>query len=85
MVLTVRLEPELETRIEQVSRQKGVSKSEWVRQALKSQLHADERPDPYQAYLRIKAKSRARASGVGDLSTNARTYLRDKVRAKRAR
>jgi Arc/MetJ-type ribon-helix-helix transcriptional regulator len=89
MVLTVRLEPELEARIDQVSRRKGVSKSEWVRQALKTQLESEARPSAYELYLKVIQEAGLNEtpgeSGPSDLSARHREMLRKKLRAKHRR
>ena len=89
MVLTVRLEPELEARIDQVSRRKGVSKSEWVRQALKTQLESEAQPSAYELYLKVLEEAgldgAAESAGRTDLSANHRKIFREKLRAKHRR
>jgi Arc/MetJ-type ribon-helix-helix transcriptional regulator len=89
MVLTVRLEPELEARIDQVSRRKGVSKSEWVRQALKTQLESEAHPSAYELYLKVIQESGLNGgdeeAGPSDLSARHREILRKKLRAKHRR
>ena len=89
MVLTVRLEPELEARIDQISRRKGVSRSEWVRQALKTQLATEAHPSAYELYLKVMHDSGLNGGdeegGPADLSARHREILRDKLRAKHRR
>ena len=89
MVLTVRLEPELEARIDQVSRRKGVSKSEWVRQALKTQLESEGSPSAYELYLKVMQEAALsgaeKKGGPTGLSERHREIFRKKLRAKHRR
>jgi len=88
MALTVRLEPELDARIAQASRRKGVTKSEWVRQALTTQLEAETALSPYEIYLQVTRDAGLDDEsdrGPSDLSTSHRRILREKLRAKHRR
>ena len=89
MALTVRLDPEMEARIAQVSRRRGVSKSEWVRQALKTQLASEQQPNAYELYLQViqqlGLEEPSEPQGASDLSVSHRRRLGEKLRAKHRR
>jgi predicted transcriptional regulator len=89
MVLTVRLEPEMEARIDQISRHKGISKSEWVRRAVKTQLESEAQPSAYDLYIKVMQEAglddTADQAIRTDLSSNHRKIFREKLRAKHRR
>ena len=89
MVLTVRLEPELEARIAQISRHKGISKSEWVRRAVKTQLESEAQPSAYDLYIKVMQEAgldiTANRAIRTELSASHRKIFRDKLRAKHRR
>jgi Arc/MetJ-type ribon-helix-helix transcriptional regulator len=89
MALTVRLDPEMEARIAQVSKRRGVSRSEWVRAALRTQLASEGQCNAYKIYLQVMQamgldETRA-PTGVSDLSVNQRELYGQKIRAKHRR
>jgi len=79
MALSVRLDPELETLIEQEARRLGVSKSDFVKDALERSLG---RKNP--ADLLEKVRSGV-ASGDPDLSESVSEKMKAKVHEKHSR
>jgi Arc/MetJ-type ribon-helix-helix transcriptional regulator len=89
MALTVRLDPEMEARIAQVSKRRGVSRSEWVREALRTQLASEGQPNAYEIYLQVMQAmgldETPAPTGASDLSVNHRELYGQKIRAKHRR
>jgi len=79
MALSVRLDPELETLVEQEARRLGVSKSDFVKDALERSLG---RKNP--ADLLEKVRSGV-ATGDPDLSESVSDKLKTKVHEKHSR
>lgn len=86
MTLTVRLEPELQSRLERYCRKHGVTKSRVITELLIERLSV--RPgDDRSLYERAREYGLVGgfSSGKGDLSENRKRYLKAKLRAKHAR
>ncbi len=83
MAISLRLDRQLEKRLEQACRLAGISKSEYVRRCLEKELEAaDHRPSPYELAKDFIPKE---GSGKGDLARNAEKYLREIIREKARR
>lgn len=76
MALSVRLEPALETRLEEEARKLGISKSEFVKDALERTLGIKNPAD-----LLTQARS-GKPMGNAKASANVRSSVRKKIRAK---
>jgi len=86
MTVTVRLVPELRHQLETYCRKHGVSKSHVITELLRERLSGPSRgaKTAYQL-AREFGLIGAFSSGKGDLAENRKRYLREKLRAKRAR
>lgn len=76
MAMSVRLDPTLETRVEQESRRLGVSKSEFVKDALERVLGLKNPADL------LKAVRSGKAMGNPQASLNVSARMKAKLRAK---
>ena len=79
MALSVRLEPDLEARIEQEARRLGVSKSEFVKDALERTLGFK---NPSELLDKVRTGN---PSGNPNLSESVSTQMKNKLRAKHSR
>jgi hypothetical protein len=80
MAISLRLEKDLEKRLEDAARLAGVSKSEFVRRCVQSALDDDDsRPSPYELAKDLIPPT---GSGRGDLARNAEQYLKEMLREK---
>lgn len=77
MTLSVRLDPELEARIDAESRRRGVTKSEVVKDALERVLGLK---NPHELLQQVRSGARMRRP---DASTATGAGLKAKLRAKR--
>lgn len=86
MTLTVRLEPELQSRLERYCKKHGVTKSHVITELLMKRLSVPS-GDNRSLYERAREYGLVGgfASGKGDLSANRKRYLTEKLRAKHAR
>jgi Arc/MetJ-type ribon-helix-helix transcriptional regulator len=85
MTLTVRLPADLEKLVDEISLRRGMSKSDWVREALRLQAANETGPNPHAAYLEVIGTKKREGSGRGNLSRDAKRLVREKVRAKHHR
>jgi RHH-type transcriptional regulator, rel operon repressor / antitoxin RelB len=83
MTISVRLDDELEKQLAGFSRQSGVSKSQIIKESLRQYLAT--RTQPKTAYELGEDLFGKHDSGLGDLSTHRKQYLKAKLHAKRAR
>ncbi|MDP2821872.1 MAG: CopG family transcriptional regulator [Sulfuritalea sp.] len=83
MTLSVRLDPLLESRVEQEARRRGISKSEFVKEALERVLGAR---DPYALLQQVRnaADYAAAEPGSTNYSENVSAQVKAKLRAKRS-
>lgn len=79
-MITLRLDPTLEQKINNVAKHLGLSKSELVRRSLVEYIGKLEKPNAWEAGQDLFGKF---ASGKGNLSTNRKEILKEKLRAKR--
>lgn len=77
MALSVRLEPEIETRIEQEARRLGITKSEFVKDALERVLGLKKNPSELLKQIRSGTPL-----GSADTSENVSQKVRSKLREK---
>ncbi len=76
MTLTVRLAPELETRLEQEAQRMGISKSAFVKDTLECVLGLK---NPAQLLQQVRS---GKPVGASDLSTQVQQRVRAKLREK---
>jgi RHH-type rel operon transcriptional repressor/antitoxin RelB len=83
MALSVRLDPLLESRVEQEARRLGISKSEFVKEALERVLGTR---DPYELLKQVRnaADYAAAEPGTTSYSENVSAQVKAKLRAKRS-
>lgn len=83
MVMSVRLDPVLESRVEQEARRRGITKSEFVKEALERVLGSR---DPYQLLQQVRnaADYAAAEPAPVDYSANVSANVKAKLRAKRS-
>ena len=79
-MITLRLDPALEQAIERTARNLGLSKSDLVRKSISEYLARMDAPTPWEAGNDLFGRY---SSGVGDLSSGRREWVKDKIRAKR--
>ena len=81
MTVSVRLDDYTARRLEEVARQKGISKSEVIRQCLSDYLgNRQHQLSPWELGKDLFGRS---ASGRGDLSRESKQIVKEKTRAKR--
>lgn len=78
-MITLRLDPQLEQTINQVAYQMGISKSELIRKSITNFLGTLDKPSAWELGNDVFGKY---ASGQNDLSSNRKTLIKDKVKAK---
>ena len=78
-MITLRLDPQLEQTINQVSHQMGVSKSELIRKSITTFLDTLEKPSAWELGNNVFGKY---ASGQDDLSSNRKILIKEKIKAK---
>ncbi len=78
MALSVRLDPILESRVEQESRRLGISKSDLVKDALEARLGLK---NPYELLLQVRSET---PMGRPSASENTGSGLKAVLRAKRS-
>jgi Predicted DNA-binding protein with an HTH domain len=87
VTLTVRLNPELENRIDAIAKQQGLTKSQWVRQLIEQKLKEELALHPMTPYQMAEELGLVGCieGGPEDLAANAKKYITEKLRAKRSR
>ena len=78
-MITLRLDPKLEKTINDTAHRPGLSKSELIRKSVTAYLDKLEKPSPWELGSGIIGKY---ASGKGNLSTDRKAFLKEKIRAK---
>lgn len=78
-MITLRLDPQLEQTINQVAYQMGISKSELIRKSITNFLGTLDKPSAWELGNDVFGKY---ASGQNDLSSNRKTLIKDKIKAK---
>jgi negative regulator of replication initiation len=73
-MMTLRIDEELEQKIEHASVNLGISKSELLRRSVQEFIAGISKPDPWEVGKDLFGKHR---SGRHDLSTNRKTIIRD--------
>lgn len=79
-MITLRLDPQLEQTINELARQMGVSKSELIRRSIAEYVDKIERPSAWELGSDVFGKY---ASGKSNLSSDRKTLVKEKIRAKR--
>jgi hypothetical protein len=81
MTVSLRLDDQTAQRLEEIARQKGVSKSDVIRQCLAEYLGHQQPPlSPWELGKDLFGRS---GSGRGDLSRKSDQIVREKIRAQR--
>lgn len=80
-MITLRLDPKLEQRINNAAKHLGVSKSELVRKSLVEYIGKLSKQNAWEAGQELFGKY---ASGNNDLSTNRKVLLKEKLSNKKA-
>lgn len=75
--ITVRLPEHLESRLGAFARERGIARSEVVREALRSYLEGPARPTAARPYDRIRELSGIAHGGPSDLAPRHREYLEE--------
>ncbi len=79
-MITLRLDPKLEQSIQNTARILGVTKSELIRKSVSDYLAKLSKPSPWELGENLFGKY---SSGLGNLSTDRKSLLKTKIRAKR--
>lgn len=79
-MITLRLDSELEQQINNIAHQMGISKSELIRKSVKDFIGKFEQPTPWASGKDIFGKY---ASGNENLSSDRKTIVKKKIKAKR--
>ena len=79
-MITLRLDPDLEKEISTVAKNIGITKSDLIRQSLIEYLGKLERPNAWELGKDFFGRY---SSGLGNLSVDRKTILKEKIRAKR--
>lgn len=79
-MITLRLDPKLEQRINITAKNLGLTKSELIRKSINEYLGNLETPSPWELGKKHFGKY---SSGSGNLSTDRKELIKDKLRAKR--
>lgn len=86
MMLTVRLRPELEGRIQTLAKREGLTKSQWVRRLIEEGLKEKRDEHPLTSYQLAQELGLVGCiEGEPDLAANSKKYLMGKLRARRSR
>ena len=80
-MITLRLEPKLEQRINRAAENLGMTRSELIRQSIKGYLGEIGEQNAWQLGQDLFGQC---SSGRGNLSTDRKKLIKDKVRNKRA-
>lgn len=79
-MITLRLDPQLEQMINQVSHELNISKSELIRKSINDFLAKLEKPSPWELGNELFGQY---ASGRHDLSKNRKKLIKEKIKAKK--
>jgi len=79
-MITLRLDPKLERSIQNTAKSLGLSKSELIRKSIHAFLAGLGEPNPWELGKEMFGKY---SSGHGNLSTDRKALMKDKIRAKR--
>ena len=79
-MITLRLDPKLEQDINNTSKNLGLSKSELIGKSIKEYLGKLKQPGAWEVGKDLFGKY---SSGLGDLSTNRKELVKNKIKAKR--
>ncbi len=79
-MITLRLDPQLENKVNNVARLLGVSRSELVRRSVSDYLTKIKKTSPWEAGKELFGRY---SSGQNDLAQNRKKIMREKILAKR--
>ncbi len=87
MTLTVRLTPHLQEQLDRYCKARSITKTHVITELLSEHLSASSKGglSPYELARKFGVVGSFASAGPGDLAQNRKTYLRDKLRAKRPR
>ena len=78
-MLTLRLDEKLENQVKTTASQLGISKSELIRISVSEYIQKQQKPNAWESGKDLFGKH---ASGKGDLSTNRKILMKEKIKAK---
>lgn len=81
-MLTLRLNKELENQVTTTASLLGISKSELIRISVTEYIQKQQKPNAWELGRELFGKH---SSGKGDLSTNRKTLIKEKIKAKHQR
>ena len=83
-MISVRIKPELEEELQQASKANGLSKSAYIRNIIEEKLQQEKEMNrtPWELGKSVFGKE---GSGRNDLSSNRKSILKEKLRAKTGR
>lgn len=79
-MITLRLDPKLEQTINNIAQQMGISKSELIRKSITEFIDKLDKPSPWALGSDVFGKY---ASGKDNLSSDRKSLIKEKIRAKR--
>ena len=78
-MITLKLEPEIESAVNRTAKTLGLTKSELIRQSINQYLDTVKRQNPWEAGKELLGKY---SSGYGNLSLERKAFLKGKIKAK---
>ena len=79
-MITLRLDPKLERTINNIAHQMGISKSELIRKSITEFIDKLDKPSPWELGNDVFGKY---SSGKDNLSSERKSLIKEKIRAKR--
>lgn len=79
-MITLRLDPKLEQQLNNTAKNLGVTKSELIRKSISEYLGKLQHPSAWEIGEEVFGKY---SSGLGNLSSNRKELMKNKLRAKR--
>ncbi|MEA3548446.1 MAG: CopG family transcriptional regulator [Thermodesulfobacteriota bacterium] len=79
-MITLRLDPKLEQAVNNTAKNLGLTKSELIRKSIHNYLGTLNKPNAWETGKDLFGKY---SSGLGDLSTNRKELIKNKIRAKK--
>jgi len=84
-MMSIRLDPETESKLAEICARKGVSKSACVRMALERFIAAEQSADPHAVLMEVRARYRLTGGERTDKAERHSELLKEKLRAKHRR
>lgn len=79
-MVTVRLDPALEQQVDEIAKDIGLTRSEFIRKSILHYIDIQEKQNAWETGKDLFGKY---SSGKNDLSVNGKKLLKDKIKAKR--